>query len=67
MIIIIDYNNRRKYYIATLSLLEQLDKKALLGEVIEEANFADGEILYNVIKEVTKSMNDEINKEKFSK
>lgn len=65
--IIIDYNNRRKYYITTLSLLEQLDKKALLGEVIEEANFADGEILYNVIKEVTKSMNDEINKEKFSK
>lgn len=65
--LVIDYYNRRKYYNSVLTSLEQLDKKSLLGEVLEESSFVDGQILYNVIKDVTKSMNDEINKEKFSK
>ncbi|MGL5352021.1 MAG: sensor histidine kinase [Clostridium sp.] len=65
--IISDYYSRRKYYKVVLDSLETLDKKTLIGEVIEEAPFVDGQILYNIIKETSKNMNDEINREKLSK
>ena len=65
--LVIDYYNRKQYYKIVLSSLENLDKKTLIGEVIEESSFVDGQILYTVIKEISKYMNDEISKERFSK
>ncbi|MBU3209690.1 sensor histidine kinase [Clostridium algidicarnis] len=55
-----DYFNKRKYYNELISNLDRLDKKYLISEVADEGNFLDSKILYYVIKEATKAMNDEI-------
>ncbi|WP_029452597.1 sensor histidine kinase [Clostridium algidicarnis] len=55
-----DYFNKRKYYNELISNLDRLDKKYLISEVIDDGNFLDSKILYYVIKEATKAMNDEI-------
>jgi len=55
-----DYLNKRKYYNELISNLDRLDKKYLISEVADEGNFLDSKILYYVIKEATKAMNDEI-------
>lgn len=57
---IYDYFNKNKYYSELLYNLKALDKKYLISDIIEEANFLDGKILYKVIKETNKSMTDEI-------
>lgn len=65
--VISDYYSRQKYYKVILESLETLDKKTLIGEVIDEPSFIDGQILYSIINECSKYMNDEINNEKVSK
>ncbi|MBB6696648.1 sensor histidine kinase [Clostridium algidicarnis] len=55
-----DYLNKRKYYNELITNLDRLDKKYLISEVADEGNFLDSKILYYVIKEATKAMNDEI-------
>ncbi len=57
---IYDYFNKNKYYNELLYNLKALDKKYLISDIIEEANFLDGKILYKVIKETNKSMTDEV-------
>ena len=57
---IYDYFNKNKYYNELLYNLKALDKKYLISDIIEESNFLDGKILYKVIKETNKSMNDEL-------
>ncbi|WP_066874187.1 sensor histidine kinase [Clostridium mediterraneense] len=57
---IYDYFNKNKYYSELLYNLKALDKKYLISDIIEEANFLDGKILYKVIKETNKSMADEV-------
>lgn len=61
-----DYIKRRRYYNEVLRNLEALDKKYLISEVIEEPNFIDGKVLYNIIEQTDKSMNDEISKLKLN-
>lgn len=61
---IYDYFNKREYYLNMIQSLKLLDKKYLISEIIKEPSFIEGRILYNVIKEVNKSMNDEISKVK---
>ena len=55
-----DYINKRKYYKELFSNLKALDKKYLISEVLEEANFIEGKLLEKVILLSNKSMNDEI-------
>lgn len=57
---IYDYCNKRKFYKDLLEGLNNLDKKYLISEVMEEPNFLEGKILYEVIEEAGKAMNDEI-------
>lgn len=57
---IYDYFNKRKYYNNLLQGLNNLDKKYLISEIIGEPNFLEGRILYEVIQETDKAMNDEI-------
>lgn len=57
---IFDYFTKRKFYNNLLHGLNNLDKKYLISEVIEEPNFLEGRILYEVIQETDKAMNDEI-------
>ncbi len=55
-----DYFNKKKYYDEVISNLDRLDKKYLISEVVDEGNFLDSKILYYIIKEANKAMNDEI-------
>ena len=57
---IYDHFNKNKYYSELLYNLKALDKKYLISDIVEEANFLDGKILYKVIKETNKSMADEV-------
>ena len=61
-----DYIKRRRYYNEVLRNLDALDKKYLISEVIEEPNFIDGKVLYSIIEQTDKSMNDEISKLKLN-
>lgn len=55
-----DYFNKKKYYNELMLNLDRLDKKYLISEIIDEGDFLDSKILYSIIKEATKAMNDEI-------
>ncbi|WP_346887317.1 ATP-binding protein [Clostridium sp. UBA1056] len=57
---IYDYCNKRKYYKNLLEGLNNLDKKYLISAVMEEPNFLEGKILYEIIEQTDKAMNDEI-------
>lgn len=59
---IYDYFNKKKYYENIMENLDSLDKKYLISDIIEEPVFLDGKILYNIIKQTDKSMNDEVAK-----
>lgn len=63
---IYEYIKKKKYYDEVLSNLKSLDKKYLISEMMDEADFLDGKILYSIIKETDKSMNDEILKLKLN-
>lgn len=56
----LDYTKRRHYYNHILDNLEQMEKKHLIIDLIDSPEFADAEVLYEIIKITTKSMNDEI-------
>ena len=57
---IYDFNRRKKFYSKFLNNLELLDKKYLITEMIEKPNFYEGEILYDALYEIDKSMAEEI-------
>lgn len=55
-----EYFKKRSYYRSLCSSLDQLDQKQLLASVLEAPDFIEGEILYDVLKQTQKAMNDEI-------
>lgn len=55
-----EYLKKRKYYNEFLCNIEKLDKKYLISEVMEEGDFLEGKILYDIIRQTDKSMNDEV-------
>ena len=58
--IVYDFERRRKFYNKFLNDLELLDKKYLITEMIEKPNFYEGEILYDALYEIDKSMAEKI-------
>lgn len=58
--IILEYLKRRDYYNEVIRSLDNLDKKYLLSEVIEEPNFIDGKLLYNILKVTDRDMNENV-------
>lgn len=64
-VLLVEFLRRRSYYNNILSVLDGLDKKYLLAEVLPEPNFQDGRILYDVMRQVNKNMLDHINVYKF--
>ena len=55
-----EYFKKRSYYSKLYDSLEKLDKKQLLVSVLDTPDFAEGEILYDVLRQTKKAMNDEI-------
>ena len=59
-IILTGYLKRRIFYNNLISNVEKLDKKYLVLEMINKPSFYDGEILYEVLYEINKSMNENV-------
>ena len=55
-----DYFRKYFFYKEILSKLELLDEKYLICELVSKPNFLDGEILYQMLYEINKSMNENI-------
>ena len=55
-----DYFRKYFFYKEILSKLDLLDEKYLICELISKPNFLDGEILYQILYETNKSMNENI-------
>ena len=60
IIFLYDFFRKYFYYKDILSKLELLDEKYLICEMINKPNFLDGEILYQMLYEINKSMNENI-------
>lgn len=54
--LIYDFYRRKKFYDKFINDLDLLDKKYLITEMIEKPNFYEGEILYDALYEIDKSM-----------
>ena len=59
-IILTGYLKRRIFYNNLISDVEKLDKKYLVLEMINKPSFYDGEILYEILYEINKSMNENV-------
>lgn len=60
LVIIVEYTHHNKYYNEVYDALYHMEKKHFIAHVIDEPQFGDGRVLYNVLHLATKSMNDEI-------
>ena len=58
--LVLEYLQKRSFYTPLLKNLEELDKKYLMSELIDEPSFTEGRILYEALVQSNKSMNDEI-------
>lgn len=63
--IIIEYFKRKKFYNNLLKMLEELDEKYLITEIIKTPNFLEGQILKNSLEQIDKSMLENVNKYKY--
>lgn len=57
-----EYRKRKVYYHDLLKTAEKLDKKYLMGEIIDKPPFIDAAPYYDLIKKAGKSMLEEVNK-----
>lgn len=62
--LIIDFFKKERFYREVKGILEGLDKKYLLPELIKKPRFYEGEILYEVIQESNRAMHENVNKYK---
>lgn len=60
-----DYFRRCNYYNNLISNIEKLDKKFLVQEMIKKPNFLDGRIFYESMRDINKSMLENVNTYKY--
>ena len=63
--IIIEYFKRKKFYDNLLKILEELDEKYLITEIIKTPNSLEGQIFKNSLEQIDKSMLENVNKYKY--
>lgn len=61
-IFLIDYLRKKKFYTDLLSNIEVLDKSYLVLETLVKPEFYEGELLYQALYEINKSMSENVNK-----
>lgn len=59
---LIDYFRKKKFYTDLLSNIDSLDKSYLVLETLVKPEFYDGQILYQALYEINKSMIENVNK-----
>ena len=65
LIVFIEYLKKKNFYNNLTKNLENLDKKYLISEIIDKADFLEGKILTDTLKETEKSMAEHVNEYKF--
>lgn len=63
---IAEYINKKSYYDTLESNLNQLEEKYLISEIIPNANFQEGKILKETLRQTNKAMIENVNKYKFA-
>ena len=58
--ILFEFLKIRKYYNTLIDVTNNLDKKYLVIEVIDEPSFVEGRIIHEVLRNCNKSMNEEV-------
>ncbi len=61
-----EYLVRSRYYNRLKKTLESMEQKQYIASLLEEPNFSEAEVLCEILKRVTKAMNDEIASYKIS-
>lgn len=64
--LIIEYFTKRSFYKNTFNVLNDLDEKYLITEIIKEPSFSEGKILKSILEETNKSMIENVNKYKYT-
>lgn len=57
---VVEYLSRRRYYKNLNAMMEQIDKKTLITHMIEKGTLYEHQLIYDVLRRCTKSMNDEV-------
>lgn len=63
--IVIEYFKKKKFYDNLSNMLEELEEKYLITEIINTPDFLEGKILKNTIEAIDKSMLENVNKYKY--
>ena len=59
---LIEYFKWRRYFNQLESVLEELEEKYLVAEVVEEPEFLEGQLFHSLLYDITKSMHENVNK-----
>ncbi len=62
--IIAEYIKQKKFYVVVTNIMDNLDKKYLLVEIIKEPEFIEGKLVYNLLKVGNKDMHEHVKKYK---
>ena len=65
-VILTGYLKRIRFYNHLINNVDKLDKKYLVLEMLNKPSFYDGEILYEVLYDINKSMNENVKKYEIS-
>ena len=60
-----EYFKKRKYYKKLQNILDELNEKYLITEIVESPDFIEGKILKDTLDQVNKSMHENVNKYKY--
>ena len=63
--IIIEYLRKNRYYKNVYKLLDELEEKYLITEIIQKSDFIEGNILKEILEQANKSMIENVNKYKY--
>lgn len=63
--VLYEYFKKKNFYNKLQKILEELDEKYLITEIIENPNFIDGKILKNILEQINKSMFENVNTYKY--
>ena len=66
LIFVYNYNRKSKFYNELTKQLDNLDKKYIITELVEKPSFLEGQIFYNSLYEINKTMIEKIKKYKLS-
>ena len=59
-----DFFRKRSYYNLLLKMAEQMEEKSLLGELLTQPHFLEGQILVDILRRCNKYQNDQISNAK---